>query len=82
MEGVNRFGYTNAAVCIPLGNYHNRNFKIGKIAAEYVSLSNLENMVKLFLAIVKNSEKAKGFIKNSPPTYKHTTGQHGEFFYR
>jgi len=77
----NRFGYTNAAVCIPLGNYHNRNRKTKKIAAEYVSLSDLENMVKLFVAIVKNSEKAKHLIKNTPPTYKHTTGKLGEFFY-
>jgi endoglucanase len=78
----NRFGYTNAAVCIPLGNYHNRNIKTGKIAAEYVSLSDLENMVKLFLTIVKNSEKAKGFLKNTPPTYTRTAGNLGEFFYR
>ena len=77
----NRFGYTNAAVCIPLGNYHNRNSKTKKIAAEYVSLSDLENMVKLFLEVVKNGEQAKSFLKNTPPTYKHTTGQLGEFFY-
>ena len=76
-----RFGYTNAAVCIPLGNYHNRNRKTKKIAAEYVSLSDLENMVKLFLTVVKNSEKAKDFLNVNPPEYKHTTGKLGEFFW-
>lgn len=77
----NRFGYTNAAVCIPLGNYHNRNVRTGKIAAEYVSVSDLENMVKLFLSVVRNNEKAKGFIKNKLPKCKMKTGKLGEFFY-
>ena len=77
----NRFGYTNAAVCIPLGNYHNQNRRTGKIASEYVSLGDLESMVKLFLAIVKNGEKAKSFLKRLPPNVKKTTGKLGEFFY-
>jgi putative aminopeptidase FrvX len=77
----NTFGCTNAAVCIPLGNYHNRNRRTKKIAAEYVSLSDLENMVKLFLSVVRNSEKAKHFLKNTPPEYQLETGHLGEFFY-
>jgi endoglucanase len=77
----NKFGYTNAAVCIPLGNYHNRNFRTGKIAAEYVSLSDLESMVKLFLSIIKNSSKAERFLLKSSPDYKKKTGMLGEFFY-
>ena len=78
----NRFGYTNAAVCIPLGNYHNRNVRTGKIAAEYISLSDLENMVKLFLAVVKNTNNVNKLLKPKAPAYKHTTGKLGEFFYR
>jgi endoglucanase len=77
----NRFGYINAAVCIPLGHYHNRNVRTGRIAAEYVSLSDLANMVKLFLSIVKNSEKAETFLKARPPRYRRQTGPLGEFFY-
>jgi putative aminopeptidase FrvX len=77
----NQFGYTNAAVCIPLGNYHNRNFKTEKIAAEFVSLSDLENMVKLFLAIVKNVGDAEKQLKPQPPKYKTKTGKLDEFFY-
>lgn len=77
----NRFGYTNAAVCIPLGNYHNRNRRTGKIAAEYVCLSDLENMVKLFLACVKNCRDAAAFLKQSPIIYKKREGSLGEFFY-
>lgn len=77
----NRFGYTNAAVCIPLGNYHNQDRKTGRIAAEYVSVSDLEGMVRLFMAIVKNSERAKDFLKTPVPTYKKKTGKFGEFFY-
>jgi endoglucanase len=76
-----RFGYTNAAVCIPLGNYHNRNIRTGRIAVEYVSLSDLENMVKLFLAAVKNANTIDKFLKPKPPKYKTKTAQLDEFFY-
>lgn len=76
-----RFGYTNAAVCIPLGNYHNQNRKTGKAAAEYVSISDLESMVQLFLAIIKNSDGVKNFLKPKPPIFKKKTGKLGEFFY-
>lgn len=78
----NRFGYTNAAVCIPLGNYHNHNRKTKRIAAEYVSLSDLENMVKLFIDIVKKGSQSDRFLLQSPPAYKKQPGKLGEFFYR
>ena len=77
----NRFGYTNAAVCVPLGNYHNQDRRTGKIAAEYVSVSDLENMVKLFLSMVKNVQSAGAFLKQKRPTYKRSIGKLGEFFY-
>jgi endoglucanase len=78
----NQFGYTNAAVCVPLGNYHNRNVKSGKIAAEFVSISDLENMVKLFLAVVKRSGDVETFLKGKRPEYKRKNGKLGEFFYQ
>lgn len=55
-------GYTAAAVCVPLGNYHNMNHPSHKIAAEYVDLSDWRNMVKLLAAACANG-----------PTF---TGQH------
>lgn len=76
-----RFGYLNAAVCIPLGNYHNRNVRTGRIASEYVSLSDLETMVRLFLTIVHNSAGADAFVRQKPPRYRRHDGAMGEFFY-
>ncbi len=77
----NQFGYTNAAVCVPLGNYHNQNQRTGKIGAEYVSVSDLENMVKLFLSVVRHAKDADKFLKKPAPAYKRTDGRLGEFFY-
>lgn len=76
-----RFGYTAAAVCIPLGNYHNRNVRTGRIAAEFVSLSDLENMLKLFAACIQHCFEAEKFLHAAPPVYHKTAGRHGEFFY-
>lgn len=36
-----------AAVCVPLGNYHNMNTATGKIAAEYVDLRDWRSLVRL-----------------------------------
>ena len=41
------FGYTAAAVCVPLGNYHNMNAATGKIAAEYIDLRDWRGLVRL-----------------------------------
>jgi len=72
------FGYTNGAVCVPLGNYHNRDRRKGRIAAEYVSVDDLTNMVKLFLAAVRNSPSIDEFIKAKPPSYTETRRSLGE----
>jgi endoglucanase len=42
------FGYQVAAVCVALGNYHNCHPQ-GRIAAEYVSLSDACGMVRLLV---------------------------------
>jgi len=76
-----RFGYMNGAVCIPLGNYHNRNFRTKKIASEYVSADDLENMVKLFLGVVKHSEAFEKFLKPPPPTFRVETRALGQRLY-
>ncbi|HEX8322627.1 MAG TPA: hypothetical protein VF595_01825 [Tepidisphaeraceae bacterium] len=41
------FGHIAAAVCVPLGNYHNMNAATGKIAAEYVDLRDWRSLVRL-----------------------------------
>lgn len=48
------YGYHAAAVCVPLGNYHNMDRKKQRIAAEYIHLGDYLNMVKLFLALAKS----------------------------
>ncbi len=40
--------YIAAAVCLPLGNYHNMNRDKKKLAAEYIHIDDWTNMVKLF----------------------------------
>jgi endoglucanase len=49
------WGYIAAAVCVPLGNYHNMNMKTGKIGPEYVDLRDWNNMVRLLTAVAKNA---------------------------
>ena len=39
--------FMSAAVCVPLGNYHNMNTATGKIAAEYVDLRDWRALVRL-----------------------------------
>ena len=72
-----RFGQPCGAVCIPLGNYHNRNVRTGRIGAEYVSADDFHNMVKLFAALVKTGRKDS---KTLHPRYKSQKGDLGEMF--
>jgi putative aminopeptidase FrvX len=74
------FGYMAGALCIPLGNYHNRDFKRKKIAAEFVSCRDLQNMVRLFLALVQRGVSG---VKLNPkkPAYKKRHGKLGEVFW-
>jgi endoglucanase len=48
------FGYHTSSICIPLGNYHNMDKKRQKLAAEYVNKQDWENMVRLFVAVVRS----------------------------
>ncbi len=48
------WGYLAAAVCVPLGNYHNMDRAKKKIGPEYIDIRDWQNMVKLFIAIAKN----------------------------
>ena len=72
------FGYTVGAACIPLGNYHNRDYARRKIAAEYVSVDDLVNMVKLFAAMVERASDLPGVLHRRPPAYTEQRRRLGE----
>ncbi|MFT3789123.1 MAG: hypothetical protein QM770_23595 [Tepidisphaeraceae bacterium] len=54
------WGYTTAAACVPLGNYHNMNKVRGRIEAENVHLGDWQNMVKLFLGLARRIHEFDG----------------------
>lgn len=76
------FGYTNGALCIPLGNYHNLNPRTKKLAAEYVAVSDLSNMVKLFLGIVRRCDDLPRFLNPPFPSYTEERGPLGETLFQ
>jgi endoglucanase len=51
------YGFTAASICVALGNYHNMDTARGRIAAEYIDLSDWRNMVKLFVQVAKNGHR-------------------------
>ena len=76
------FGYTCGAFCIPLGNYHNRDFKRKKIAAECISLDDLTNMVKLFVGLCEQAGELDALRVEAPPTYTEERRELGERLFR
>ncbi len=48
------YGYLAAAVCVPLGNYHNMDSAKKKMGPEYVNVNDWQNMVKLFVHLARN----------------------------
>ena len=75
------FRHVAAGACVALGNYHNRDFGRGRIAAEYVSLSDLTALVRLFVEMVKRSDIMEAFVREKPPTYRERRGTLGEVFF-
>jgi len=51
------YGYPAAAICIPLGNYHNMDRDKKRIAPEYIDLEDWRNEVKLFIHLAKSAHK-------------------------
>jgi endoglucanase len=45
------YGYPSTGICVALGNYHNMDTKHERIASEYISLGDWENMVDWFEAL-------------------------------
>ena len=51
------FGYTAAAVCVPLGNYHNMDRDRGRIGPEYIDLNDWRSMTKLFVHLARRGHE-------------------------
>jgi endoglucanase len=51
------YGYRSAAMCLPLGNYHNMSER-GRIAAESIRLSDLVGLVRFFEGLVRFDAEA------------------------
>lgn len=50
-------GYRASGLCVPLGNYHNRNTKRGKIAVEYIDREDWLGLVRLIAAAAAGSPR-------------------------
>jgi len=50
-------GYCSAAMCVPLGNYHNMNRATGKIGPEYIDLNDWKNEVKAFVRLAEHAHE-------------------------
>lgn len=45
------YGYTATCICLPLGNYHNMNETTGRIAAETISITDFDHLIRLLIAL-------------------------------
>ena len=53
-------GFQATGICLALGNYHNMDVKRRRIASEYVSTGDFENLEKWFVALVKSGRSYTG----------------------
>lgn len=54
------YGYTAAAVCVALGNYHNMDRAKKRIAPEHIDVNDWKNMVKLFVHVARTADAYTG----------------------
>jgi endoglucanase len=54
------FGYVTAAVCVALGNYHNMDRPRHRTGPEFISVSDWQSMVTLFVAAARNLHEFDG----------------------
>ncbi|MFH1708793.1 MAG: M20/M25/M40 family metallo-hydrolase [Planctomycetota bacterium] len=73
-----QFGYRSGAVCVPLGNYHNRDDRKVRIVPEYLSVHDMECMVQLFIASVKRAAAIPAYYRPQRPVYKEERRPLGE----
>jgi endoglucanase len=59
------FGYQTAAVCVALGNYHNCTPN-GKIAAEFISVADACNMVRLLVSVAHRMPDYRALVGRLP----------------
>jgi endoglucanase len=55
-----RLGYEGTGMCVALGNYHNVDATKKKLAPEYVSVPDLENVVKWFAELARTPYAYRG----------------------
>jgi len=55
------YGFTAAACCMPLGNYHNMDEATGRPAAETISLADFDGLVRFLAAVGRNLDDTKRF---------------------
>jgi len=53
-------GYEATGLCIALGNYHNVDRKKGKLAPEYIDLSDYDNVIRWFVELARSPYPYKG----------------------
>ena len=73
-----KFGYRTAAMCVPLGNYHNRDVENKKIAEEWINLNDLSGMVRLFECMLDNSDCMDKYIYPHLPQIEEQKRKLGE----
>jgi endoglucanase len=78
------WGYTSAALCVALGNYHNMDKLRERIAAEHVHVEDWKNMVRLFAEIARsfdtfsgNHDELKGRLTARFDAHRHLVRQRG-----
>ncbi|MCX6924285.1 MAG: M20/M25/M40 family metallo-hydrolase [Verrucomicrobia bacterium] len=59
------YGYTSAAVCVALGNYHNSGPR-ARIAAEFVSVQDVSGMVDLLVAAARAMPRFRALTEKLP----------------
>jgi endoglucanase len=69
-------GYRSAALCVALGNYHNCG-PDNKIAAEYVSFSDVQGLVKLCTSIATSQQKRNFAVKQLKKRLKANAEKYG-----
>ena len=55
------YGLASAALCLPLGNYHNMNRDAGRIDAETIDLSDFDGLVRLLVAVAESLDDQQKF---------------------
>lgn len=50
-SAMNLFGYRSAGVCLPLGNYHNMDLESKKLAEEFISLQDAEDLIAVLVEL-------------------------------